>query len=304
MLMWRHAEEDPTLMPRLRIKPKDSRSAFINLAGGEAGSRVVYRGRFLDLSVFCWALRNRHFTLEQALTSFGLKGKIRHEPTGRVTEKELRYGRRDVERTAALLNAMKREYDGFALDLEPERAMSAASITKAFLDKMNVKEPSRKFELPDDILGNCMQGYYGGRSEIRIRHQEVPVVVCDTTSEYPSVAGLLGLWPLLTAAELEVQECSEEATETMARANLRSVLNPSEWLRFAFFALTKPSGDVLPVRAPYHENGSPNIGLNPLNSDDPIWYAGPDLIASRLLSNRRPEILRAFRVVPRGLQEV
>src|SRR4029077_15360 len=111
-----------------------------------------------------WALRNKHFTLEHALKSFGLKGKMRHEPTGRVTHKELRYGRRDVERSVALLNAMKREYDGFDIDLPPESAMSAASITKAFLDKMKVVEPARKFNLSDKTLGRCMQGYYGGRS--------------------------------------------------------------------------------------------------------------------------------------------
>ena len=301
MVMWRH-ERDPALLPRLRIKPKDSRSAFINLAGGEAGTRVVYRGRFLDLSVFCWALRNKHLTLEQALRSFGLKGKMRHEPSGRVTEKELRYGRRDDERTLALLNAMKQEFDGFALDLEPEKAMSAASITKAFLDKMRVKEPSRKFDLPDEILGNCMQAYYGGRSEIRIRHQEVPVVVCDTTSEYPSVAGLLNLWPLLPAAGVEVQECLREARRTLARVNPQNVLKPREWEKFAFFALTKPTRDILPVRALYREDGATNIGLNPLTSEEPIWYAGPDLIASRLLSGRIPQIVKAFRVVPRGVQ--
>src|SRR5206468_4047578 len=162
---------------------------------------------------------------------------------------------------------------------EPEKAVMAASITKAFLDKMKVKEPFRKFNLPDKILGNCMQGYYGGRSEIRIRHQEVPVVVCDTASEYPSVAGLLGLWPLLTAAELEVEEYSKKARETLACANLGGVLNPGEWKTFAFFALTKPSGDILPVRALYGENGNTNIGLTPLRSDEPIWYVGPDLIA-------------------------
>jgi hypothetical protein len=301
MVMWKH-ERDLALMPRLRIKPKDSRSAFINLAGGEAGSRVIYRGRFLDLSVFCWALRNKHFTLEQALKSFGLKGKMRHEPTGHVTEKELRYGRRDVERTVALLNAMKREYDGFVLPLEPEGAMSAASITKAFLDKMNVKEPSRKLDLPDEVLGKCMQAYYGGRSEIRIRHQEVPVVVCDTTSEYPSVAGLLKLWPVLISARVEVEDYSKEARKALARAGLRDVLNPAEWENFAFFALTKPSGDILPVRAIYNEDGSTNIGLNPLTSEEPIWYAGPDLIASRLLSGRTPKIIKAFRVVPHGVQ--
>jgi len=257
---------------------------------------------FSTFRVLCWALRNEHLTLEQALKSFGLKGKMRHEPTGRITETELKYGRRDVERTVALLNAMKHEYDGFVLNMEPERAMSAASITKAFLDKMNIEEPSRKFDLSDKVLGNCMQAYYGGRSEIRIRHQEVPVVVCDTTSEYPSVAGLLGLWPLLTAAELKLEDCSEEATKTLARANLQSVLNPSEWLKFGFFALTKPSGDVLPVRALYGESGNTNIGFNPLTSEKSIWYAGPDLVASRLLSDSKPRIIKAFRLVPHGVQ--
>jgi hypothetical protein len=91
---------------------------------------VEYRGRFLDLSVLGWSLRNRHMTLDGFLKSFGLKAKIKHEPTGRVTRAELEYGRRDVERTVALLNAMKREYDGFPIGLQPERAMSAASITQ------------------------------------------------------------------------------------------------------------------------------------------------------------------------------
>jgi hypothetical protein len=84
---------------------------------------------------------------------------LQHDPTGRVTRKELEYGRHDVDRTVALLNAMKLEYDGFALDLPPENAMSAASITKAFLSQMNVTEPARKFHFPDEVLGKYMQAY-------------------------------------------------------------------------------------------------------------------------------------------------
>src|SRR5215471_12121949 len=216
-------------------------------------------------------------TLQGFLKSFGLEGKLDHEPTGRVTEKELTYGRRDTERTVALLNAMKCEYDGFPIDLPPERAMSAASITKAFLDKMKVKQPARKFDLPDDILGKCMQAYFGGRSEIRIRHQEVPIVVCDTTSEYPSVAGLLHLWPMLTAANVEVENCTEEARRILSDVNSANILDPSLWPRLAFFASVKPSGDLLPVRAMYSKTGETNIGLNPLTAAEPIWYAGPDL---------------------------
>jgi len=304
MVLWRRRGGADVFRPKLRIKPKDSRSAFINLTGGDPNSRAVYRGRFLDLSVLGWALRNRHMNLNGFLRSFGLKPKMAHEPTGRVTKKELQYGRTDVKRTVELLNAMKREYDGFPLTLPPERAYSAASITKAFLGEMGIKQPSQKFDLPDEILGKCMQAYYGGRSEIRIRHQEVPVVVCDTTSEYPSVAGLLGLWPLLTAAKLEVQNYTNEARTILNAANVEMVLSPEKWRDFAFFALVEPPGDLVPVRALYREMGhDPNIGLNPLMSEEPIWYAGPDLVASKLAAGSTPIITKAFRLIPHGLQE-
>ncbi len=250
MVLWEHDGTPDKFKPKLRIKPKDSRSAFISLAGGDPNNRVVYRGRFLDLSVLGWALRNRHMTLEGFLKSFGLKGKMKHEPTGKVTDTELEYGRRDVKRTVALLNAMKREYDGFPLNLPPERAMSAASITKAFLDKMHVEQPAKKFKMPGHIMGKCMQAYYGGRSEIRIRHHEVPVVVCDTTSEYPSVAALLKLWPLLIADNVKVVACTREARQILGQANSKTLLDPSMWEKLAFFASVKPAGNVLEFACP------------------------------------------------------
>jgi len=303
MVLWKYNGKPDKLKPKLRIKPKDSRSAFINLAGGDPYNRLIYQGRFLDLSILGWALRNKHLDLNGFLRSFGLKGKMEHEPTGRVTKKELQYGRRDVERTVELLNAMKREYDGFKLELAPETAMSAASITKAFLEKMQVKRPAKKFNLTDADYGKCMQGYYGGRSEIRIRHQQMPVVVCDTTSEYPSVAALLNLWPLLVAADLKVEKCTVEARNILDRISSETLLDPSMWQDLAFFACIKPAGDNLPVRSLYGETGNTNIGLNPLTSKEPIWYAGPDLAASKLKTGHAPTVIQAFKVIPQGLQE-
>ena len=302
MVLWTRKGGADIFRPKLRVKPKDSRSAFISLAGGDPNNRVVYRGRFLDLSVLGWALRNRHMDLNGFLRSFGLKPKMDHEPTGRVTKNELKYGRTDVERTVELLNAMKREYDGFPLSLPPERAFSAASITKAFLEEMGIKQPSQKFSLSDKTLGKCMQAYYGGRSEIRIRHQEVPVVVCDTTSEYPSVAGLLGLWPLLTAASLRVVDSTKEARAALNQASAENILEPSKWQDLAFFALVEPFDDLLPVRTLYGETSNTNIGLNPLTSKEPVWYAGPDLAASKLAMGRTPKIRTAIRFTPLGLQ--
>jgi len=142
---------------------------------------------------------------------------------------------------------MKREYEGFDVDLPPERAMSAASITKAFLDKMRVTRPRQKFQIPDDILGKCMQAYYGGRSEIRIRHKEMPIAVCDTTSEYPSVAVLLNLWRLLIAEQIHTEDCTSDAGKILARIDLENALKPETWPDLAFFAAVKPNGDLLNV---------------------------------------------------------
>ena len=302
MVMWKYQGKPDKLKPKLRIRPKDSRAAFINLAGGDVYNRVIYRRRFLDLSVLGWALRNRHLDLNGFLSSFHLKGKMKHEPTGRITKDELKYGRRDTERTVALLNAMKHEYDGFPLDLPPERAMSAASITKAFLEEMRVTRPAKKFNLPDEVYGKCMQAYYGGCSEIRIRHQEMPVVICDATSEYPSVAALLNLWPWLIGVDVRVGECTAEARDILNRITLKTLLDRPMWQDLAFFASVKPAGDILPVRSLYGERGNTNIGLNPLAAGEPIWYAGPDLASSKLKTGHAPKVIHAFRVIPQGVQ--
>jgi hypothetical protein len=74
---------------------------------------------------------------------------------------------------------------------------------------------------------------------------------------------------------------------------------PRNWPRFKFFALVYPENDILPVRTVY--NGTTqNIGVNYLTSKEPIWFAGPDLIASILLTGKVPRIEKAIRVQPWG----
>ena len=57
---------------------------------------------------------------------------------------------------------------GSPLAIPPEKALSAASITNAFLNEMCVERLAAKFTMPDEFLEKCMQTYYGGRSEVRI----------------------------------------------------------------------------------------------------------------------------------------
>jgi hypothetical protein len=292
--------------PRVQLRPKDSKAAFIRLAGGDMNQ--PYRvGRFLDLKTLVWALRNKPLSLESSCREFKVPGKLHdYVPSGRVTPKEIDYCRQDVRATVGLLNALLEEFRRYPLgDLPPERAYSAASIAKAFLKTMGVISPQQKFQLDEKTKGICMQGYYGGRAEIRIRHTPVPVVYTDFTSQYPTVNTLLGLWSLLIAEKFQVRDVTLEVQAFLQSLSLDRLLDQRTWPKMAFFALIQPDGDILPVRTIYGDGqcgNQTNIGLNPLTSDKPIWFAGPDIVGSTLLKGRPPKILQALRIEPVGIQ--
>ena len=107
----------------------------------------------------------------------------------------------------------------------------------------------------------------------------------------------------LSLAEVRVEECTAEARTILNGTTLETLLTPSLWQQLAFFALVKPSRDMLPVRSLYSRTDHTNIGVNPLTSKEPIWYAGHHLAASKLKTRHVPQIIRAFRLVPHGLQE-
>ncbi len=144
-----------------------------------------------------------------------------------------------------------------------------------------------------------MQAYFGGRAEARIRHTAVPVVHTDIMSEYPTVNTLLGLWSPLTAETLRIEEATASVRSLLMSVTPEAAFDRDFWKNLSFYALVLPAGDVLPVRANYTK-GVTNIAVNPLTSEKPIWYAGPDLVAATLLTRRPPTIIRAFRLVPEG----
>lgn len=65
--------------------------------------------------------------------------------------------------------------------------------------------------------------------------------------------------------------------------------------------LVEPDKDILPVRTVYNGR-TKNIGLNYLSSKEPIWYAGPDLVASKLLRGKSPRVIKAIRMLASGEQ--
>jgi hypothetical protein len=293
--------------PRIRISPLNGIAEKIELTAVRRKNEQERwrRGRFLDLHTLAFALTDNSYSLSDAIHEFGSKPeKMEHEPTGLVSKKEIEYARQDVRATLGLLNALKREYELHPISLRPDHAYSPASIGKAYLRAMGIVEPLRKFKnIEATTHGIAMAAYYGGRAECRIRRWPVPVVPVDLTSEYPSVDALLGIWDVLTAARLTTKDATGEVRALLAGITLDDLFRPEFWKQLTFYAQIAPEGDVLPVRSVYDsKSGTCNIGLNALHWKQPVWVAGPDLIASVLLGGHLPKVLEAFRIVPHGKQ--
>ena len=293
--------------PRIRIAPLNGVAEQIELTAVRRKDEQHRwrRGRFLDLHTLAFALTDNSYSLSGAIQAFGSQPeKMEHEPCGLITEKEITYARQDVRATLGLLNALKHEYELHPITLLPDRAYSPASIGKAYLRSMGIVEPMRKFkDIPAKIHGIAMAAYYGGRAECRIRRWPVPVVPVDLTSEYPSVDALLGIWDVLTAARLTTEDATEDVRALLAKVTLDDLFRPAFWKQLSFFARIVPEGDVLPVRSVYgSKSGTCNIGLNALHWKQSTWIAGPDLIASVLLSGHIPKVQEALRLIPHRKQ--
>jgi hypothetical protein len=299
---------------RIKIDRKDGKIAFIALSGAfERRGRFSSDGRFLDLFALAWSLTNISYKLKSLAKDLRKRGykvpaKLEHAPTGRVIRKEITYCRQDVRVTTGILNALRAEFDLHRdIDTKPDRAYSPASIFKGYMQGMGIVLPSKKFRLSPKIQGIAAQAYYGGRSEVRIRLATVPVVHTDFISEYPTVITHLGLWQFITAKKLRIEIATNEVKALLARV-LHSpdlVFQPDLWKEFTGYALVEPCNDILPVRAEYDEKcDASNIGVNILKrADHPVWLAIPDLVASVLLANKVPKILKAIRIIPHGIQD-
>jgi len=286
--------------PRIVIDAQNSKMAFIRLGSVLNKAEWPREGRFLDMRTLGWALRNRSFSLKTACKAFKVKGKKDHKPTGKISVEEIEYCREDVAATHRVLNAMMAEFNRNPIDLRPDRSYSPASIAKAYLKEMRIKQPKQHFGVSNKTLGIAMQSYYGGRAECRIRRTAVPVIYTDFTSQYPTVNALLGNWRVLTSGSVRFEDYTVSARKLLSRTNLKNTFDKNFWKQLSFFALVKPHDDILPVRTVYdsgHNKRTQNIGLNYLKSQTPIWYAGPDLMASKILTGNSPRILKAIQMV-------
>jgi hypothetical protein len=170
-----------------------------------------------------WSLTNTSYKLKSLAEDLRKRGykvlrKLEHEPTGRITREEIAYCRRDVQVTAGILNALRVEFERHRdISLDPDNARPPASLFKEYLRAMGIIMSSKKFELSPKLQGIAAQAYYGGRSEVRIRLADVPVVHTDFLSEFPTVIILMDIWPFPTAKRSRIKRATHKVRVLLER---------------------------------------------------------------------------------------
>ena len=296
--------------PPIAVKPTDSKRAVIGFLRPSQRNPGFehHSGQFLDLHTLVRALTDESHSLKSAGETFKSKIiKADADEHGKITPRYIEYARRDVAATASLFEAVMADYLQDPIDLQPTRAFSAASRGKAHMRAMNIQPVlDRQPDFPPVVLGSVMTAYFGGRAEAHIRRVPdpgVPVTYLDFASMYPTVNVLMDLWHVMTAAEVEIVE--DDPSKLRAWIDRRAVVDmfdPAIWPELRVFVQIKPNADVPPVRAAYGAGHDFNIALNYYSSDEPEWFALPDVIASKLMTGRSPEVVRAIRLMPVGRQ--
>jgi hypothetical protein len=306
--------------PRVRILHIDSKRSLISFtrrlspdavdlipedsASREPDAGYRFTGHFLDLRALTFALTNRGHSLASACEAFGVEhGKEAAAGHGQITPEHVGYCRRDVLATSELLERTIEEYERHPIALSPPKALSPAAIAKAYLDEMGIQAPlARQPHFPRSVLGSGMAAYIGGRVDVRVRLQPMPVVLLDFRSMYPTVNALMGLWRFMIAERIDTVDATDDTRRLVDELTPEACIQPETWRDLVVLCRVRPASEVLPARARYG-GAAWQVGINPLTTDEPVWLPLPDVVAAKLPGGRAPEILEAVRLVPVGLQQ-
>lgn len=314
-------------MYRPRINIKHDGQTFFRFAGGKLTGdendlvplgatdgkpqkNYYYKGRFVELQQLAHTLTGKpHLSVKKACEEFGGEQKgevVRHIGWGLDADQEeferyIDYNRRDVRVPGALFVEMLRELSTHPTDLRPESCYSPASLGKSYQRAMRIVPPLERprWNVSAKHLGEAASTLHGGWANVEMRNVPQPVVPLDYRSNYPSVNGLLNLWELMTADEVCVVECKAEAQATLDAITLDSCFEKATWQKLRFFAQIDPAYDVLPVRGKFWRSHAEQIAFaTVVSSEKSLWWAGPDLANSCILSGHAPQVLSAWKFEP------
>ena len=242
------------------------------------------------------------------------KGEADYE--GPITPEYIEYSRADVRATWQIFMELRALYREHGRTRDIDRIYSEASLGKAYLSDFGIKPCLQQNPGFDHrMIGPFMEALYGGRSEVRIRHELRETMVADFRSQYSTINALMRLQDLMITERVEAIEGGPygEAAQFLRGITLADLQRKETWPKLRGVALIRPAGDILPVRTVFHANDAQDtadptlrvqqIGVNVVVSGPPTWYSFADVIASKILNGDRcPEILSTITLAPHGVQ--
>jgi hypothetical protein len=180
------------------------------------------------------------------------KGEADYE--GPITSEYIEYCRSDVRATWRIFAELRSLYVRHGRTREIDRIYSEASLGKSYLKDFGIT-PFLKQNPNFDrkTIGPFMEALYGGRSEVRIRHEVPETVQADFKSEYSTINSLMQLQALDVAERVVAVEGgpADEAAQFLRGVTLADLRQRGTWPKLRGVALIRPDNDILPVRTVY-----------------------------------------------------
>ncbi|ABE51539.1 DNA polymerase [Methanococcoides burtonii] len=266
-----------------------------------------FSGYFLDAQKLAEVLlQSKRISLDKAGQKLDTNvKKMKGIEHGKVTERYIDYLIDDVETTYQVYEKLIDELELYQISIPPTKIFSSASIGKYALGQLGIQSfLDLNPEFSSETIGTNMTSYYGGRCECKIGKEPTNVTVLDFTSMYPTITMEMDLWKYMIAESLEMNVVTDEIKGMLNTLTLNYLQDKDNWKEFVVMVKLQLDNDILPVRMDYKGNNTGyNVGVNYLTSDNELWYALPDVIASVLLTGKVPEIIEAIRYVPKGVQK-
>jgi hypothetical protein len=326
--------------PPIRLTVHEGPVAFLRF--GQRGSpldrsgRVVdkwkvpnFPGRFCLMHALAHGLTGADHTLRSACEAFdvplpppplpdtvGLGEQIHHhEETFRVEVRLYETLDREAYRHVHVVtdhNEARRTKPRVRGPLSVPAFQSPPMLVKGYLRRMGINGPPPLVPAPnlgltiEQIQGACMAAMHGSsRSECRIRLTAVEGTYGDVRSMFPFAAIRMDLWRFYIADVIEAVPCTEEARDLLVRASVDLVLTKDLGPQLPTICVTQPREDIVPLRTRRDDAGGVHTLLPYLTVPEslgPVPYTLAHCLASALLTGRPPEVLSAFRLVPRGVR--
>ena len=311
--------------PHVRVKHQNSRSAFFSFAqpAHQEAARSHRRrgqkpnpqlGNFLDLRTLAAALTSKSHSLASLATFLGVAHKGEFQAfDGPIDPEFIDYAVNDTKVTRQCFEALMGRFAQHRLArTRAQDIHSEAGLGKAYLQEMGIS-PWRDVQKDFDpaTIGAIMSSYFGGRAEVHIRRTIVPAIYCDFASMYPTVCTLMGLWHFVIAQGIIEGDATASTQAFLDKVQLEDMQRPQTWKQLTTLVQVLPRADIFPVRARYApkalggrgSDDMPTIGANYLSADRPLWFTLADCVASKLLTGRAPNVVRALSFKPKAIQE-